>query len=137
MRLRQGSADPQDAWVIPRTQALPQPKDAKERASAPANPILSSARSWPIPLSGRQRERRQRRANARKHHQPCLWLRHLPRRLSGRLGRGVARTRHQGAAGRLADCLRHIHHSWRRDYHRRSSLLRDARHVLAPRLVRR
>ena len=31
MRLRQGSADPQDAQVIPRTQALPQPKDAKER----------------------------------------------------------------------------------------------------------
>lgn len=43
----------------------------------------------------------------------------------------------RGAAGRLTDCLRHIHYSWRRDHHRRSSLLRDARHVLAPCLVRR
>ena len=35
------------------------------------------------------------------------------------------------------DSLRHIYHSWRRDHHRRSGLLRDARHVLAPRLGRR
>ncbi len=72
--------------------------------------------------------------HARKHHQPRIGLRDLPRRLPGRLGRGLARPRDTRAAGRLANRLRNIHHRWRRDHHRRSCLLRDARHVLAARL---
>ena len=69
--------------------------------------------------------------HARKRHQARVGLRDLPRRLPGRVGSGLARPGHQGAAGRPADRDRHFHHRRRRDHHRRVGLLRAAGHVLA------
>lgn len=69
--------------------------------------------------------------DALKHNRARFRLRHVPGRLSGRLGRGVARSRHPGTAGRSPDRKRDLDHRRRGDHYSCGDLLRAARHVLA------
>ncbi len=69
--------------------------------------------------------------NAQSDHHPGLGLRDVPRRLPRGLGSGQPGTSHPGAAGRLADSERNLHHRRWCDHHRCRRLLRHARHILA------
>ena len=120
------------------TQARRAPSRMQRGARCAPRPIVptGAAASNP-PEAAAPKQDMQRSQDALKHHRTRLRLRHVPRRIPDRLGRGIARPRHPRAAGRRSDRQRDLDHRGRGDHHRRRHLLRPARHVLAPRLRER
>ena len=139
--MRDGTAGSDAPWISAArpasTQASRAPSRMQRGARCAPRPIVptGAAASNPPGAAVPQQET-QRSQDALKHHRTRLRLRHVPRRLPGRLGRGLSRTRHPGAAGRSPDRKRDLDHRGRGDHHRRRHLLRAARHVVAPRLGR-